>query len=149
MNFKLFLILLLTAGSFGFAGGFVGGARGVPGPALASTPNAIRAQQIELVDPSGRVLANLHVSPEGGPEFLFYDKFGHKRVALQASGEGWPSLVFDDDQGRGRTGVGFAGTTPAVLLADGKRVRASLALDDDGPKIKFFDVDGAKIWSQP
>jgi hypothetical protein len=73
-----------------------------------SVPAVLRAQAIELVNPQGRVVAQLHLGEDGGGNLRLRCGDGTVRVKLSASPDGSGLLLCDRD------------VEPAIWMVTGK-----------------------------
>jgi hypothetical protein len=91
----------------GFFGGVIGawilGHAGpgavLPRAAAATAPEVVSASRMRLVDATGRVRAELAMSPDGGPGLFFYDSRGRNRLVLglySAAESEYPFVVLND-----------------------------------------------------
>src|ERR1700680_4690538 len=95
----------------GTLSGFIGGVFGayvlghfelrsvIPQAAAATAQDVVSASRIRLLDATGRVRAELAMSPDGGPGLLFYDSQTRNRLVLglysPAESE-YPFVVLND-----------------------------------------------------
>ncbi|MGE5231603.1 MAG: hypothetical protein ACM3NS_07665, partial [Deltaproteobacteria bacterium] len=109
---------------------------GVP-LAVASTAaqqEVVSAQRISLVDATGRVRAELAMSPNGGPGIFFYDRKGRNRLELglysPAESE-YPFVVLNDTWQRAAGIFRLYGDheTPIVVLKHQGRDRSIYGLN--------------------
>jgi len=138
---KFFLASLLS----GFIGGPLGAyvlahardvGTGVPFAArpTATEPEVLTARRIVLTDATGRVRAELAMSPNGGPGIFFYDGKGRSRLELglysPAESE-YPFVVLNDTEQRAAGIFRLYGgrETPVVVLKNQGRDRSIYGLN--------------------
>jgi hypothetical protein len=114
---------------WGFIGGMVGAyvlghvapLSVLPQAAAATTPDVVSASRMRLLDATGRVRAELAMSPDGGPALFFYDTQRRNRLVLglysPAESE-YPFVVLNDthQQAAGILRLFGAQETPVVVL---------------------------------
>ena len=105
------------------------GLRPVPRTAAASgadespAPTVLRAEEIQLIDKQGKVVAQLHVGEDGGGNLRLRSGEGLVRVKLGASADGSGLVLFDK---RAEPAVWLASrndSTSATLAQQGKEKR--------------------------
>lgn len=128
--------------------------RAAPPPAsTATTPrqDMVSASRIRLIDPAGKVRAELTISGDGGPALFFYDSAGRNRMVLglysPAEGEA-PSVVLNDAQQRaaGIFRLFGARDTPVVVLKNQGQDRSVYGLNPTStePFLANYSGDGKK-----
>jgi|SRR5476649_248778 hypothetical protein len=144
----------------GLIGGIIGASvlihfesRTMLSPAFASTrpQNVISASRIQLVDPGGKVRAELAMAVDGGPSLFFFDTAGRNRLVLglysPAEGEA-PTVVLNDSQqhAAGIFRLFGARDTPVVVLKSQGRDRSVYGLNPSSmdPFLANYAVDGKK-----
>ncbi len=141
-------VLLAIAG--GMAGGFLFQALRLPPIAADSAPKLVSAQELRLVDGSGRLLGQLARGNEGSPALFLYDGKGTARVVIGLYGDGTPHLVLNDDKGLATAIVRQAGAqqSPVIVLKAKGRDRLILGLNMSQPQtdpfLVTFDRNGKK-----
>lgn len=145
----------------GLAGGFLAAlllmhfSRGGALPsAIAPSARAqtlISAHRIQLVDPSGKVRAELAMSVDDGPALFFFDHAGRNRLVLglysSAEGEA-PSVVLNDPEQRAAGIFRLFGPrdTPVIVLKSEGRDRSIYGLNPSSldPFLSNYTTDGKK-----
>jgi hypothetical protein len=144
----------------GLIGGIIGASvlihfesRTMLSPAFASTrpQNVISASRIQLVDPGGKVRAELAMAVDGGPSLFFFDTAGRNRLVLglysPAEGEA-PTVVLNDSQqhAAGIFRLFGARDTPVLVLKSQGRDRSVYGLNPSSmdPFLANYAVDGKK-----
>ena len=113
-----------------------------------------------LLDKDGKARAELTVDTDGAPGLALFDKTGTMRTWLSMEADGLPSLFFyDKDEevrallgpevglalltgGKVRVTLGVRADSPALMLIDKDKTRASLrVLEDGSPSLDLFDKD--------
>ena len=129
---------------------------GLAGEMVASRflhPRIIEAQEFNLVDKNGLVLARLGSSPKGGWDLAFYNKDGTRRTALGVEPEGEPFLAIRDKKGRPRIMLKHKHKISSLNFLDEEGgVRIILILDPDpdkGPSLNFVSESGRFVWFAP
>jgi hypothetical protein len=148
----------------GIAGGLIGGLasallvlhvsqHGLPLRTALAAPaqNALVASRIELRDASGKVRAELAMSPEGGPGLFFFDSQGRNRLVLGLYSAGEyeaPSIVLNDPQQRAAGIFRLFGPrdTPVFVLKSAGRDRSIYGLDagSSDPFLANYSSNGAR-----
>ncbi len=146
----------------GIAGGFLGGILGAfvlaylsrggallsPASATAAPPqNIVTAGRIRLVDPGGKVRAELAMSGDGGPALFFFDGAGRNRLVLglypPAESE-YPFVVLNDTQ-QHAAGIFrlFGGReTPVVVLKNRGQDRSIYGLNPNSTEPFLANIAG-------
>jgi len=145
----------------GLLAGFVGGLIGAyalghswspPSYADAATQqDVVSAGRIRLIDASGRVRAELAMSPDGGPGIFFYDTKGRNRLVLglysPAESE-YPFVVLNDTQQQAAGIIRLFGgrETPVVVLKNKGQDRSIYGLNPSStePFLVNYSSDGKK-----
>ena len=152
---KGYLVGLLS----GFIGGIVGAyALGhlehtgiLPQAAAATMPDVVSTSRLRLLDPTGKVRAELAMSPDGGAGLFFFDSKGRNRMVLglysPAEGE-YPFIVLNDthNQAAGIFRLFGAQETPVVVLKNRGSDRSIYGLNPSSlePFLVNFSVDGKR-----
>jgi hypothetical protein len=90
-----------------------------PAAAPATVEKVIRANRIELVDPTGKKLVGLAALADGSAGMSVYDPSGRQRVSISIGPKGQPQVVLFDDSGEPRAGMRIDETThQGLILAD-------------------------------
>ena len=137
-----------------FFGGIVGGMfglawRGTEVHAASNGANALSVSEIRLVDPQGRVRAQLGFSQEGPPGLFLLDEQGRARLVMGLYPDGQPHVVLNDAKLQAAAILRLAGADSPVLVmkAEGKdRMIMGLGLSDPAkePFLVNFDHRGTK-----
>ena len=146
----------------GLIGGLLGAAvlahsermgTGVPlaAAATATQQEVVSARRILLMDATGRVRAELAMSPNGGPGIFFYDTKGRNRLELglypPAESE-YPFVVLNDTQQRAAGILRLYGRreTPVVVLKNQGRDRSIYGLNPNStePFLVNYSNDSKK-----
>ena len=142
-------LILAIAG--GVAGGFFFQALRLPPIAAAdSAAKLVSAQELRLVDGSGRVLGQLARAAEGSPALFLFDGRGTARVVIGLYGDGTPHVVLNDDKGLATAIVRQAGAqhSPVIVLKAKGQDRLILGLNMSQPQtdpfLVTFDRNGKK-----
>jgi hypothetical protein len=148
----------------GIVGGLIGGLvvaelqaplNGVVAQAATAAParpqDVLAAGRIELHDASGKLRAELAMSPDGGPGLFFFDSAGRNRlvVGLYSAAENEaPSVVLNDPQQRAAGIFRLFGPhdTPVVVLKSQGRDRSVYGLEPSStdPFLANYARDGAQ-----
>ena len=109
--------------------------------------SVVSAGRVELVDPGGKVRAELAMSGDGGPALFFFDSKGRNRlvVGLYSSAEGEaPSVVLNDPQQRAAGIFRLFGSrdTPVVVLKSEGRDRSIYGLNPSSQDPFLVNYDG-------
>jgi len=117
----------------------------------AHPQDVLAAGRIELRDASGKLRAELAMSPDGGPALFFFDNAGKNRlvVGLYSAAENEaPSLVLNDPQQRAAGIFRLFGPrdTPVLVLKNGGRDRSVYGLSPSStdPFLANYASDGTK-----
>jgi hypothetical protein len=117
----------------------------------ATQPDVVSARRILLVDATGRVRAELAMSPNGGPGIFFYDTKGRNRLELglysPAESE-FPFVVLNDTAQRAAGIFRLYGgrETPVVVLKNEGRDRSIYGLNPNStePFLVNYSNDSRK-----
>lgn len=143
----------------GFVGGIIGACvlghadlRSLLTPAAAATSqDVLSTSRVRLLDATGRVRAELAMSPDGGPGLFFYDSNGRNRLVLglysPAENE-YPFVVLNDTH-QAAAGIFrlFGGReTPVLVLKHGGADRSIFGLNPGSiePFLVNYSTDGRK-----
>ncbi len=148
-QYYLTIVLLVTSG---LLGGFLGGWY-FSASAEADTAKLLAAQEIRLLDESGRTRGLLSVL-RGKPRLLMSDPNGEFRLEMGFDSEGRPGIWLRDEKGRDRADLFLADEgQPALDFRDADgRSRASYNLGKDGaPTLILRDLEGrdrVALWQE-
>ena len=114
--------------------------------AASEIPEVITAREFRLVDKEGKLKAALHLSKDGLPALLLYDK-DRVTVRLEIAEDGSTQLVFLDGKGVSRTKIALSpeGLPCLGLYNQEGNLSAELALSGDNgglPALRLRDKDG-------
>ena len=119
--------------------------------AAATQQDVISAGRIRLVDTSGRVRAELAISPDGGPGMFFYDSKGRNRLVLglySVAESEYPFVVLNDAQQQAAGIFRLYGgrETPVVVLKSKGQDRSIYGLNPNSiePFLVNYSGDGKK-----
>ena len=150
----------------GLIGGLIGGLAGAGLMVLTTQNGAVMqtataapmrpqdvlvAGRVELRDGSGKVRAELAMSPDGGPGLFFFDRAGRTRLVMglysPAENEG-PSVVLNDPQQHAAGIFRLFGPrdTPVIVLKSQGRDRSIYGLNPNSsdPFLANYASDGTK-----
>lgn len=147
----------------GMLSGFIGGMVGayalihlessaiVSQVTAATTPDIISTSRLRLLDPTGRMRAELAISSDGGAGLFFFDSKGRNRMVLglysPAEGE-YPFVVLNDmhQQAAGIFRLFGAQETPVVVLKNKGADRSIYGLNPSStaPFLVNYSADGNK-----
>ncbi len=149
-----------TSGVLALIGGLAGG---ILGAFIFTTLNApthvakttlsrqvVKVQNLEIVDPNGKLRAQLNVSRDGLVRMSFFSPHGKRRLAMGVLGDGEPALGMYDTLGNPRIGLNVPlDDSAGVRLVDAKGVpRMSInELEDGKTTIRVMDKNGNIVWS--
>ena len=118
---------------------------------IATQQQVLSAQRIQLIDASGKVRAELGMSPDGASGIFFYDSKGRHRLELglysPAESE-YPFVVLNDTQqhAAGIFRLYGGSETPVVVLKNQGRDRSIYGLNASStePFLVTYSSDGRK-----
>jgi hypothetical protein len=117
-NLRGRITILTLAVAAGYAGGLLRDATR-PSLVFADEPRVVRAQSIELVDNTGKVLASLGSPKKGYAALAFYNEQGRKEAELGVQGGSWPFLDLNETDGTRLMSLGLGeGRKPQLILSD-------------------------------
>lgn len=152
---KDFLVGMLS----GFVGGVVGayafghggGDAILPQATAATTPDVVSASRVRLVDPAGKVRAELAISADGGAGLFFFDTKGRNRMVLglySPTESEYPFVVLNDthNQAAGIFRLFGPHETPVVVLKNRGADRSIYGLNPSStePFLVNYSIDGKR-----
>lgn len=152
-----------TTGLLALTGGLVGGILGafiftaVRAPAThvakaTMSRQTVKVQNLEILDPNGKLRAQLNVSRDGLVRLSFFSPKGKRRLAMGVLGDGEPALGMYDTLGNPRLGLNVPlDDSAGVRLVDRHGVpRLSInELEDGKTTLRVMDKNGNVVWSAP
>jgi len=116
----------------------------------ARLPKVVRAQEFELVDANGKLLAVLGRAEGGGHGLLLVDKNEKLRASLGVTWDGEPGLNLIDKDEKPLVSLELMGQNAWLMLLDEKTSgRAFFELRDGEPGLALYDENGKLIWRAP
>ena len=116
------------------------------------TTERIIAQEIQLVDPSGRQRAVLSVTPDDLARLSFLTTSGKRRLAMGVLADGESAVGLYDAQGRVRIGLNVPlDDSASVHLVDktGRNRANFVQLPNGKSSFEIFNEEGHLVWSAP
>ena len=149
-----------VVGTLAIVGGMAGGMLGaylftaMPAKASEAQPVAqtLRVQNLQIVDPAGKVRAEIAVEHDGLVRLSFFTDHGRRRMAMGVLGDGEPAFGMYDSVGNPRIGLNIPPDDSAgVRLVDDKgRPRLRLSEREDGStSVELMGKSGRVIWEAP
>lgn len=120
----------------------------IAGPMFGQPPSEvlIQAQEIALVDKSGRTRALLSLSPEGEPSFTLHDRAGDERAGLKIFNDQPLLGMFDGSEITRIAITAQKGGAAAIAVLDESGVRKmGISVDSEEAGLIFRDKAGARI----
>ena len=151
---SLTVVVALVAG---LVGGVVSSQFSMGFPVLAEekakAQKIVEAEEFRVVDPHGKVLGGLRVTPGGEAELALFSAAGAHGVVLTPEDEGGTWLFMLDKNGKKRARFGLAlSELPTIELFDrgGRKRLAVFAISaSDKPYLAFFDKGEEILWASP
>ncbi len=116
------------------------------------TAERIIAQEIQLVDASGRQRAELSVTPDDLARLSFLTTSGKRRLAMGVLADGESAVGLYDAQGRVRIGLNVPlDDSASIHLVDktGRNRANFVQLPNGKSSFEIFNEDGHLVWSAP
>jgi len=153
-------ITVALAISGGFFGAMLWGQLFAPRTVIAAeaqqsktiTVERIVAQEVLLVDPSGRQRAALNVTPDDLARLSFLTTSGKRRLAMGVLADGESAVGLYDAQGRVRIGLNVPlDDSASIHLVDktGRNRANFVQLPNGKSSFEIFNEDGHLLWSAP
>lgn len=149
-----------AVGTFAIVGGIASGMFGAylistrPVRSAEAQPVArtLQVRDLQIVDPTGKVRAEITVERDGLARLSFFTEHGKRRMAMGVLGDGEPAFGMYDSIGNPRIGLNIPPDDSAgVRLVDAKgRSRLRLSeLEDGKTTVELINKTGRVIWAAP